>query len=188
LVNAKMLCYAIFLEQFLSKSNAMTLPVILVAGFSQAARRRLVREALERQSASRVAWLDHQDSLLPAFDTDTSLNLQPTQSFVACVCCAGSLVFTTHLARLLRLGPWSGLVISLGARAEPVRMMSLLSQTPWREHLGPIRLFSVMDEAGIALCALEQHPLHELACQQRSVAEAVLSPGQCLPIDVFVRS
>jgi hypothetical protein len=186
LVNAKKSCYSIFLEHSLSKSNDKTLPVILVAGFSQAARHRVVRAALERQSASRIAWLDHQDSLLPAFDTDNSLNLQPTQRFVACVCCAGSLVFTTHLARLLRLGPWSGLLISLGARAEPARMVSLLSQTPWREHLGPIRLFSVMDEAGLALCALEQHTLHDLACQQRNGAEAVLSPGQCLPINVFV--
>ncbi len=170
----------------MSKSSALTLPVVLVAGFSQAARHRVVREALGRDASRPIAWLDHQDSVLPAFDTDVASKHQPTQSFVACVCCAGSLVFTTHLARLLRLGPWSGLLISLGARAEPARMMSLLRQTPWREHLGPIRLFSVMDEAGLALCAQEQHTLHELACQQRSRAEKVLAPGQSLPINVFV--
>jgi hypothetical protein len=166
----------------------MTLPVVMVAGFSQAARRRVVREALGRESSPRIAWLDHQDSVLPAFDTDASSKLQPTQSFVACVCCAGSLVFTTHLARLLRRGPWSGLLISLGARAEPARMISLLSQTPWTEHLGAIRLFSVMDEAGLALCVQEQHTLHELACQQRNRAEKVLAPGQSLPMNLFVPS
>ena len=169
----------------MTKSSALPLPVVLVAGFSQTARRRVVREALGRDASRQIAWLDHQDSLLPAFDTDAASKRQPTQSFVACVCCAGSLVFTTHLSRLLRHGPWSGLVVSLGARAEPARMMSLLSQTPWREHLGPIRLFSVMDETGRALCEQTQHALQSLACQQRDFAEQVLTSDEGLPANIF---
>jgi hypothetical protein len=130
---------------------------------------------------SRVAWLDHQDSFVQA----TAAERQPDQSFVACVCCAGSLVFTTHLGRILRQGPWAGLMISLGARAEPTRMLSLLSIAPWSDHLGPIRLFSVMDETGLALCEQKDHSLHQIAYQQKTSAEQVLRPGEGLPEDLF---
>lgn len=175
-------------------SGPLTVPVVLVAGFSQAARHRLIRVALGQsgfgqealpacvQTPTRpIAWLDHQDNLLP----DLEGQLQPNKSFVACVCCSGSLVFTTHLARLLRERPWRALVISLGARAEPRAMLRLLSETPWREHLGPIRLFSIMDALGLALCMQKEHPLYELACQQRDLAEQVLGVGEFLPGDLF---
>jgi hypothetical protein len=182
----------------------MSIPVVLVAGFSQAARHRVIRDALnkaglsqansglseqdlseqdlsEQDHASRVAWLDHQDSLIQAAPAER----QPDQSFVACVCCAGSLVFTTHLGRILRQGPWAGLMISLGARAEPARMLRLLSLAPWSDHLGPIRLFSVMDETSLALCELKDHCLHQIAHQQKTSAEQVLRPGDSLPKDLF---
>ncbi len=176
------------------KSRLMSIPVVLIAGFSQAARHRVIREALHcvearqltsgvfsRGRATRVAWLDHQDSLAQLVPTER----QPHQSFVACVCCAGSLVFTTYLARTLRQGPWAGLMISLGARAEPARMVATLSRTPWREYLGPIRLFSVMDASGLSLCEQEEHDLHQIACQQKNDAELVLQPGGSLPKDLF---
>jgi hypothetical protein len=169
----------------------MTIPLILVAGFSQSARHRVIREALAaaaRESGAargsvspQIAWLDHQDSLSSA----DSREAQPTQSFVACVCCAGSLVFTTHLARILRQGSWAGLVVSLGARAEPQMMLRLLSNSPWKEHLGEARLFSVMDDVALALCDAPEHSLHSIACQQRHLAEQVLRAGQSLPPDVF---
>ncbi len=176
------------------KINFVGIPVILVAGFSQAARHRVIRDALNKSGLSRakadpsrrgqvgrVAWLDHQDSLVRA----PQCQLQPDQSFVACVCCAGSLVFTTHLGRMLRQGPWVGLMISLGARAEPTRMLRLLGFAPWSEHLGPIRLFSVMDETALALCEQEDHHLHQIALQQKTSAEQVLQPGESLPNDLF---
>jgi hypothetical protein len=177
----------------------VSIPVVLVAGFSQAARHRVIRDALnktglsqansglseqdlsEQDHASRVAWLDHQDSLIQA----TAAERQPDQSFVACVCCAGSLVFTTHLGRILRQGPWAGLMISLGARAEPARMLRLLGLAPWGDLLGPIRLFSVMDETGLALCEQKEHSLHPIAHQQKNSAEQVLRPGDSLPKDLF---
>ena len=135
----------------------MTIPLILVAGFSQTARHRVIREALLEESRAteesrtsppaQFAWLAHQDSGVgDDAHLDPQMQRQPNQSFVACVCCSGSLVFTTHLARLLRQGAWAGMVISLGARAEPVRMLKLLRAAPWSDRLGPIRLFSVMDE------------------------------------------
>jgi hypothetical protein len=166
----------------------MRIPLILIAGFSQSARHRVIREALAARaikavdpSSAPIAWLDHQDSLSSA---DPS-QIKPTQSFVACVCCAGSIVFTTHLTRILRQGAWAGLVVSLGARAEPQRMLELLSRTPWSEHLGAARLFSVMDDSALALCDLPEHPMHGIACQQRDLAEQVLGAGQSLPPDLF---
>jgi hypothetical protein len=157
----------------------MTIPLVLVAGFSQSARHRLIRAALPARAVTgaRIAWLDHQDTLIVADASDW----QPTQSFVACVCCTGSLVFSTYLNRILRQGSWSALVVSLGARAEPRRMLELLSKSPWKEHLGPTRLFSVMDDTGLRLCDDPAHAMHDLALQQRDCAEQVLSPGQTLP-------
>ncbi len=178
----------------LLKTSLMSIPVVLVAGFSQAARHRVIRDALNAADlaqassglsgqgpAPQVAWLDHQDRLMPAAQGER----QPHQSFMACVCCAGSLVFTTHLARILRQGPWAGLLISLGARAEPARMLELLSRAPWSEHLGPMRLFSVMDAASLALCEQKDHALQLIAYQQKTRAEQVLQPGEPLPKDLF---
>jgi hypothetical protein len=162
----------------------MTIPIILVAGFSQAARHRVVRQLLKELSDAemvQVAWLDHQDSLTSLDPADT----QPTQSFVACVCCAGSVVFTTYLARTLRQGTWAALIVSLGARAEPQKMLRLLGDSPWKEHLGPARLFSVMDDIGLALCSNPSHPMHHLACQQRDCAEQVLQPGNAIPLNLL---
>lgn len=156
----------------------MTSPLILVAGFSQSARHRVVREALLRvDGKTSIAWLDHQDSLVKPDPT----KIQPTQSFVACVCCEGSLVFQTHLTRLLRQGPWAAVIVSLGARAQPQAMLKLLNQPIWRAHLGPLRLFSVMDETALALCEQADHALCDLARQQRDCAEQVLRPDQTLP-------
>jgi hypothetical protein len=175
-----------------TSSDLMTTPLILLAGFSQSARHRVIREALSRsvsfpvscptsnQRPYPIAWLDHQDSLTTDQDEP-----QPNQSFVACVCCVGSIVFTTQLARVLRQGPWGGLFISLGARAEPARILSMLSTAPWNQHLGPIRLFSVMDATALGLCAQHDHAMHEIACQQRDEAEQVLSPGEFLPTGLF---
>jgi hypothetical protein len=164
----------------------MRVPVVLVAGFSHSARYRLVREALGRAGIpgqAPMAWLNHQDSALAL--AEARHPLQPNQSFVACVCCAGSLVFTTYLTRLLRQGPWAGLIISLGSRAEPARMLELLNRPPWQEYLAPIRLFSVMDEMSLSLCDQKEHALHSLACQQRNAAERVLGPGESLPENLF---
>jgi hypothetical protein len=186
----------------------MTIPVVLIAGFSQVARHRVIREALDRlparpgssslspSPASRIAWLDHQDSLGAALDSHSKRLhqplrqplCQPNKSFVACVCCAGSLVFTTHLTQLLRQGPWVGLIISLGARAEPLRVMDMLTQAPWREYLDPAQLYSVMDATSLALCQQQNHAMHDLACQQRDLARQVLEPGQGLPENLFANS
>jgi hypothetical protein len=164
----------------------MRVPVVIIAGFSQSSRHRVVREALGRVGTpglAPLAWLDHQDSALSPVQAGHPL--QPNQSFMACVCCAGSLVFTTYLTRLVRQRPWAGLVISLGSRAEPARMLELLNRPPWQEYLGPIRLFSVMDEMSLSLCDQKDYAMHTLACQQRDAAERVLGSGESLPENLF---
>ena len=154
------------------------MPVVLVAGFSQPARHRLIQRALldlGQSSTHQLAWLDHQDAATELAEP------APNQSFLACVCCSGSLVFSTYLTRLLRQKRWDGLFVSLGAKAEPARILELLKSVAWAPHLGPVRLFSVMDGLSQRLTEQPEHALHVMACQQRDLSEAILAPGQQLP-------
>ncbi len=121
-----------------------------------------------------IAWLDNQDQL-------TTLSApSPTQAFSACACCSGALVLSTHLSRLLRRGHWRGLVITLGARSEPRKLLAQMQAEPWCDVLGPVRLISLMDETGLSLCDSPQHPLQEIALQQRDLAHHIVKPGEIL--------
>ncbi len=167
------------------------LPVLLVAGFSQAARHRAIQEWLRSQpspptvgqalpgAGPRMAWLDHQDRAA------TLAAPAPTQSFQACVCCSGSLVFATHLTRLLRQPGWQALLISLGAQAQPARMVQLLTQAPWSQHLGPVRLVSIVDELTRQVAADPAHALHEAARQQLDASDRLIGTGHPLPPDLL---
>ena len=164
------------------QSESSKVPVVLIAGFSQPARHRLIRQALMDAppvATPQLAWLDHQDT------PQELATPAPNQSFVACVCCSGSLVFSTNLTRLLRQQRWDGLFLSLGASAEPAKMLELLKSVTWAPHLGSVRLFSIMDALSQKLLAQPEHPLHVVARQQRDLSDAVLAPGEPLPKDLW---
>jgi hypothetical protein len=163
-------------------------PVVLVAGFSQAARHRAIATFLEHErgqsvpttAARNIAWLAHCDHAPAAFPA----RLTPDESFFACVCCSGSTVFSAYLVRLLRQRSWNGLFISLGARAQPARVIDFLEQPSWQKTLGPVRLFSMMDEVALALSP--DHPLAALAAQQKNLSERILGEGEALPGGLFL--
>lgn len=166
-------------------------PVLLVAGFSQPARHRVIQDWLRSQpllpaarqgmpgTVPSIAWLDHQDRATILSEP------APTQSFQACVCCTGSLVFATHLTRLLRQQAWQALVISLGAQAQPARMVQLLTQAPWSPHLGAVRLVSIVDELTRQVAADPAHALCEAARQQLDASDRLIGTGHPLPRDLL---
>lgn len=158
-------------------------PVLLVAGFSQPARHAVVQAFLRHRGggspAGDIAWLDNQDEPAQAGE------FHPAASFMACACCAGTVVFETWLARILRRQAWAGVVITLAARAEPLKLKTLLSGASWGDVLGPVRLASVIGEPGLSVLAQPDHALHEVARQQKELARWTLKPGEALPADLF---